>query len=74
MGGCCAAANVEWGETLADWVGARHSRHHAAAVGSLPLHHRDPFDHLLIAQALIEQLTLVSRDRQFAAYGVKLRW
>jgi len=47
---------------------------HAAAVGSLPLHHRDPFDHLLIAQALIEQLTLVSRDRQFAAYGIKLRW
>lgn len=47
---------------------------HAAAVGSLPLHHRDPFDHLLIAQALIEQLTLVSRDRQFEAYGVKLRW
>jgi PIN domain nuclease of toxin-antitoxin system len=47
---------------------------HAAAVGALPLHHRDPFDHLLIAQALSEQLTLVSRDRQFAAYGVKLRW
>lgn len=47
---------------------------HAAAVAALPLHHRDPFDHLLIAQALIGQLTLVSRDRQFAAYGVKLRW
>jgi PIN domain nuclease of toxin-antitoxin system len=38
------------------------------------LHHRDPFDPLLIAQALIEQLALVSRDRQFAADGVKLRW
>jgi PIN domain nuclease of toxin-antitoxin system len=47
---------------------------HAAAVGALPKHHRDPFDHLLIAQALSEQLTLVSRDRQFEAYGVKLRW
>ena len=47
---------------------------HAAAVASLPLHHRDPFDHLLIAQAHIEQLTLVSRDPQFAAYGVALRW
>lgn len=47
---------------------------HAAAVVSLPLHHRDPFDHLLIAQASIEQLTLVSRDRRFADYGVKLRW
>jgi PIN domain nuclease of toxin-antitoxin system len=47
---------------------------HAAAVAALPLHHRDPFDHLLIAQALAEQLTLVTRDRQFAAYGVRLRW
>ncbi len=47
---------------------------HAAAVASLPLHHRDPFDHLLIAQAQIEQLTLVTRDPQFAAYGVDVRW
>lgn len=47
---------------------------HAAAVAALPLHHRDPFDHLLIAQALAERLTLVTRDRQFAAYGVKTRW
>ncbi len=47
---------------------------HAAAVASLPRHHRDPFDHLLIAQAQIEQLILVSRDPQFAAYGVALRW
>jgi PIN domain nuclease of toxin-antitoxin system len=47
---------------------------HAAAVGTLPLHHRDPFDHLLIVQALAEGLTLVSRDRQLEAYGVRLRW
>lgn len=47
---------------------------HAAAVAMLPQHHRDPFDHLLIAQAQIEQLTLVSRDPQFAAYGVAIRW
>lgn len=47
---------------------------HAAAVAALPLHHHDPFDHLLIAQAQIEQLTLVSRDPQLAAYGVALRW
>ena len=47
---------------------------HAAAVALLSLHHRDPFDHLLIAQALAERLTLVTRDRQFAAYGVKTRW
>ncbi len=47
---------------------------HAAAVAALPQHHRDPFDHLLIAQALAERLSLVTRDRQFAAYGVMLRW
>jgi PIN domain nuclease of toxin-antitoxin system len=47
---------------------------HAAAVASLPLHHRDPFDHLLIAQAQIEQLTLVSRDPQLTAYGVATCW
>lgn len=46
---------------------------HAARVLDLPFHHRDPFDRLLIAQALEEDLTLVSTDRQFAAYqGLKL--
>lgn len=46
---------------------------HAARVRDLPFHHRDPFDRLLIAQALEEDLTLVSTDRQFAAYqGLKL--
>jgi PIN domain nuclease of toxin-antitoxin system len=56
-------------------VAARRLGHAGAtSVAALPLHHRDPFDHLLIAQALIEKLTLVSRDRRFAAYGVKLRW
>lgn len=47
---------------------------HAAAVAALPLHHRDPFDHLLIAQARIEDLALVSRDPAFGAYGVTLKW
>ena len=50
-----------------------HDRH-AAAVAALPLHHRDPFDHLLIAQARIEGLQLVSRDPAFGAYGVALKW
>jgi PIN domain nuclease of toxin-antitoxin system len=47
---------------------------HAAAVASLPQHHRDPFDHLLIAQAQIEQLVLLSRDPQFGAYSVPTHW
>jgi PIN domain nuclease of toxin-antitoxin system len=46
------------------------SWHHAERAGSLPPHHRDPFDRMLIAQAQIEGLTIVSRDRAFAAYDV----
>jgi PIN domain nuclease of toxin-antitoxin system len=43
---------------------------HAERVGQLPPHHRDPFDRLLIAQADVEELTLVTRDAVFARYGV----
>jgi PIN domain nuclease of toxin-antitoxin system len=39
-------------------------------VADLPLHHRDPFDRLLVAQARSEQLTIVTADRRFAAYDV----
>ncbi len=45
---------------------------HGLAVADLPMHHRDPFDRLLIAQARSEQLTIVSADRRFAAYDVRL--
>ncbi len=47
---------------------------HAAAVERLPLHHRDPFDRLLAAQALQEKLPLVSSDPVFRSYGVKVVW
>lgn len=43
---------------------------HGLAVSTLPLHHRDPFDRLLIAQARSEQLTIVTADRRFANYDV----
>lgn len=45
---------------------------HAQAVASLPLHHGDPFDRLLIAQARIEQLTIMTADSRFAAYEVQV--
>jgi PIN domain nuclease of toxin-antitoxin system len=45
---------------------------HALDVAALPLHHRDPFDRLLIAQARRERLTLVSADRRFGDYDVEL--
>jgi PIN domain nuclease of toxin-antitoxin system len=43
---------------------------HARASGALPWHHRDPFDRLLVAQAQLEGLTLVTRDRRLATYGI----
>jgi PIN domain nuclease of toxin-antitoxin system len=45
---------------------------HARRAGTLPHHHRDPFDRMLIAQALIEGLVQVTRDRHAAAYGINL--
>jgi PIN domain nuclease of toxin-antitoxin system len=43
---------------------------HAWTVGELPLHHADPFDRMLIAQAKCEGLTLVTADKRIAAYGI----
>ncbi len=43
---------------------------HAMVAGALPPHHRDPFDRMIIAQAQLERLTIVTRDRRFGAYGV----
>lgn len=45
---------------------------HANTVGDLPMHHRDPFDRLLITQAWIEGLTIVTRDAIFEKYGLPL--
>ena len=44
---------------------------HALAVFALPAHHRDPFDRLLIAQAKVEEMTLITADRMFDRYPVK---
>lgn len=43
---------------------------HAATTGSLQAHHKDPFDRMLVAQAQLEQLTIVTRDTAFEPYGV----
>ena len=47
------------------------SPEHLVRLGSLPAHHRDPFDHLLIAQAIVEGLTFVSGDRHTPKYPVR---
>jgi PIN domain nuclease of toxin-antitoxin system len=43
---------------------------HARVAGGLPLHHRDPFDRMLVAQAMVERLTIVTRDEAIARYPV----
>ena len=67
-------------DPLDEWVPEALERHgfkmlsvsvaHAAAVASLPLHHADPFDRMLIAQARTEQLVIVTSDTAFDDYGV----
>ena len=47
---------------------------HAQALERLPPHHRDPFDRMLIAQALAEDLVLVSADKLLARYGAPVVW
>jgi PIN domain nuclease of toxin-antitoxin system len=47
---------------------------HTAVVARLPFHHRDPFDRLLVAQAMTEQMSIVSGDKAFDAYAVTRLW
>lgn len=48
--------------------------HHGDRVGTLPMHHRDPFDRLLIAQAQLENFSLVSADTWMSAYEIDVVW
>ena len=57
-------------ETPATLVSITHE--HALQLALLPAHHRDPFDRILIAQAQVEGLHLMTADRQFEAYPVNL--
>lgn len=47
---------------------------HLAAVSTLPFHHRDPFDRLIVAQTIAENIPIVSIDETFDAYGVTRLW
>jgi PIN domain nuclease of toxin-antitoxin system len=47
---------------------------HVLALDSLPFHHKDPFDRLLISQAIVENATLVSVDSRFTNYPVAVIW
>lgn len=71
-------------ENIDDYVSTRMARlgarsleirtSHALHVAALPLHHRDPFDRMLITQAQLEDMTLVSADSMFKRYEVSLLW
>jgi PIN domain nuclease of toxin-antitoxin system len=60
---------------MLDWIGRGDFHqlpiqfHHAIAVATLPMHHSDPFDRLLVAQAQIEGLRLLTTDGKLAQYG-----
>ena len=47
---------------------------HAEEVARLPLHHRDPFDRLLVAQAIVEDLSLVTNDKSLEPYDIDILW
>jgi PIN domain nuclease of toxin-antitoxin system len=47
---------------------------HALRVADLPFHHRDPFDRLLIAQAIEEDVPLLSADQNLSAYDIRRLW
>ena len=47
---------------------------HAFQAGYLPRHHRDPFDRMLVAQAQVESLVILSNDRKLVHYDVDINW
>lgn len=47
---------------------------HALYLENLPFHHKDPFDRLLISQAIVENMTLLTADPEFSKYKVNLPW
>jgi PIN domain nuclease of toxin-antitoxin system len=55
-----------------DFVELPITARHSSAAANLPRHHQDPFDRMLIAQAQVEGLTVVTRDPAFRAYGIAI--
>ena len=50
------------------------SYEHFLTLSKLPIHHNDPFDRIIISQAIAENLTLVSKDKGFKKYKIKQQW
>ncbi|MTJ07713.1 type II toxin-antitoxin system VapC family toxin [Anabaena sp. UHCC 0204] len=50
------------------------NQQHISVIAQLPLHHRDPFDRMLIAQAMVENIPIISADTIFDAYPIRRLW
>jgi len=60
---------------MRDGIGTLHIEHrHALHVASLPFHHHDPFDRILIAQTQLEGISIITADSKFAPYQVEVIW
>ncbi len=70
IGKLTANVNLETAVQGAGFVYLPISEDHIATTETLPLHHRDPFDRMLIAQAIVENATLVTRDPLIPQYGI----
>jgi len=66
--------DIEGGIAAAGFESMPVTLRHGQTAGALPGHHNDPFDRMLIAQAMLETCTLVSNDRAFDAYGTARLW
>lgn len=62
----------EMEKSLISWLPIQQK--HCIELVELPFHHRDPFDRMLVAQALVEDMYLLSRDSRLSAYGVERIW
>lgn len=67
-------ANLDGAIADQGFTGLPISLRHGQTAGALPGPHRDPFDRMLIAQAMLEDLVLVSNEQPFDAYGVRRLW
>ena len=67
------ASQLRRGLLYNDYVVVPITAQHALAAGALPPHHRDPFDRMLVAQAQIEGLVLLTADAKLGAYGAVVR-
>jgi len=63
-----------WNDVLSRFATLNIEPRHTAKLISLPFHHKDPFDRLLIAQSLAEQIPVISSDAVLDAYGIQRIW